>query len=1197
MKFRSLLVTVLGAAVGLSVSASAIEFTGGTSEALAAAIDDAPDGSVLTIRSEHVSFTSPIVIDKRVTLEYYRDFTLGEFTGNERMGFFTVRSDGELSLKGIRFISGYGNTSSPIDVQQGGELTATDCEFIGNRSAGGEGGAISACGATTLTRCYFENNRAASGAGDARGGAVFAKDALVILDSCSFTNNWLSAASGGCGYGGAVCYANTSADAGRMIVVNSTFAGNRCNAVACAGSGVLALVHTTLVGNLRDAGNNSPAVEAYGDARICAIGCASVGNQGGDFGAGVERDWTVTSAADMIGSAAETRTGSAGAKFLVCAAKNSAAKSTDVICRDFNWKRIGYRDSNGTVSLVYSLDRTTGVTGMNNPILTDIRGFSRTAYARNSVGSAQTKRIDVRFLKNDGSATVYATKVVEDSPYGTIELLDVSGAQRAGYTCVGWSSDSSAREGATGIRPVSEFLPSEGAISADVYAVWRGVDYTVRFHRNCAPEETTEETLEYGNPSPLKLNVFSRSGYRFLGWNTKPDGSGVGLRDGEWVSDLSRGGSVDLYARWGAESGCTVCNEAEFDMALNRTFIPKITVFAQESFSVPLLYERSVGSDDFEIVNLNPETAVYIDATGLSGNRHRHFSVGSDGSLRLKGVTLMGGLGGNGGSIVNYGRLDVRYCNFVGNVASNAVGVVSGGAIFNAGHCLVRDSRFANCRAMNTAANGRALGAGIYNTGTAVVDRVTMLGGSLSSPSVASVSGGAIFSEGECSSLVVANSTICDNTNAVQVVEGRAAFVQTTITDNRGDYAALWINDSQRTVLIGTVVAGNFLNGLRSGSEQIHCSGGSSVFAYASLFGACDLTLFTTDDSFGYNVREPDWTACDFLQKSSSRRAIGYGIWQTYYAPTIRYTISSPIRLQGGSGNFENPFQAIGFADDDDMDARMVLFPEYMSGDGATDGLTEVNWFDQLGESRRYAGTDSDYWVPGAVGVGPVIGQTSLADATGFSAYPLKTGGYGTVKWIGQTNTVHSSASAAMSGWVEEGESAYLSTEVVGPGTLRFCWKNSGDEGDQLIFTCDGEWLAEANCPADWERRTVAISGEGSHTLSWEYMKWSERAESGHAWVAEVVWTPSAPNPLGPFAITSFAFDESARRARLVFPTVSGHSYRIRVSKDFGVWSEVPSSTSETDTPVDARHYGTGEPLTLYAEAFDPFGFYQVLAD
>ena len=110
-------------------------------------------------------------------------------------------------------------------------------------------------------------------------------------------------------------------------------------------------------------------------------------------------------------------------------------------------------------------------------------------------------------------------------------------------------------------------------------------------------------------------------------------------------------------------------------------------------------------------------------------------------------------------------------------------------------------------------------------------------------------------------------------------------------------------------------------------------------------------------------------------------------------------------------------------------------------------------------------------------------------------------------------------------------------------------------------------------------------------------MKWSERDESGHAWVAEVVWTPSAPNPLGPFAVSSFMFDPSARLVRLVFPTVSGHSYRVRVSKNLDDWSVIPSAASESETPVDTRHYGTGETLTLYAEAPDPFGFYQVIAD
>lgn len=62
------------------------------------------------------------------------------------------------------------------------------------------------------------------------------------------------------------------------------------------------------------------------------------------------------------------------------------------------------------------------------------------------------------------------------------------------------------------------------------------------------------------------------------------------------------------------------------------------------------------------------------------------------------------------------------------------------------------------------------------------------------------------------------------------------------------------------------------------------------------------------------------------------------------------------------------------------------------------------------------------------------------------------------------------------------------------------------------------------------------------------------------------------------------------------FPTVSGHSYRVRVSKNLDDWSVIPSAASESETPVDTRHYGTGETLTLYAEVPDPFGFYQVIA-
>lgn len=50
----------------------------------------------------------------------------------------------------------------------------------------------------------------------------------------------------------------------------------------------------------------------------------------------------------------------------------------------------------------------------------------------------------------------------------------------------------------------------------------------------------------------LRKNCYSCEGYVFAGWNTKPDGSGIGYADGEEVLNLTAedGGVVKLYAQW-----------------------------------------------------------------------------------------------------------------------------------------------------------------------------------------------------------------------------------------------------------------------------------------------------------------------------------------------------------------------------------------------------------------------------------------------------------------------------------------------------------------------------------------------------------------------------------------------------------------------------------------------------------------------
>ena len=68
------------------------------------------------------------------------------------------------------------------------------------------------------------------------------------------------------------------------------------------------------------------------------------------------------------------------------------------------------------------------------------------------------------------------------------------------------------------------------------------------------------EGREITPQTTLSLCGFRRMGYRFAGWNTRPDGTGQAFADGERICDLSdqEGGQVVLYAQW-SEAESVLC--------------------------------------------------------------------------------------------------------------------------------------------------------------------------------------------------------------------------------------------------------------------------------------------------------------------------------------------------------------------------------------------------------------------------------------------------------------------------------------------------------------------------------------------------------------------------------------------------------------------------------------------------------------
>jgi len=76
--------------------------------------------------------------------------------------------------------------------------------------------------------------------------------------------------------------------------------------------------------------------------------------------------------------------------------------------------------------------------------------------------------------------------------------------------------------------------------------------YTIKYEANGGSGEMASQTILYDAEVALSKNTFSRSGYNFVAWNTKADGSGESYTDKQTVKNLTteQNGVVTLYAQW-----------------------------------------------------------------------------------------------------------------------------------------------------------------------------------------------------------------------------------------------------------------------------------------------------------------------------------------------------------------------------------------------------------------------------------------------------------------------------------------------------------------------------------------------------------------------------------------------------------------------------------------------------------------------
>ena len=160
-------------------------------------------------------------------------------------------------------------------------------------------------------------------------------------------------------------------------------------------------------------------------------------------------------------------------------------------------------------------------------------------------------------VKFDGNGSTGGNMSDQSFKYDQKKALNPNEFIRTGYTFNGWNTkaDGSGIKFADKETVMNLTDAANGVVT--LYAQWTANSYTVVFDGNGSTSGSmNNQSFKYDEEKSLSKNQYSRTGYQFTGWNTKPDGTGKNYKDQDSVKNLTsvNNGTVTLYAQWKANS-------------------------------------------------------------------------------------------------------------------------------------------------------------------------------------------------------------------------------------------------------------------------------------------------------------------------------------------------------------------------------------------------------------------------------------------------------------------------------------------------------------------------------------------------------------------------------------------------------------------------------------------------------------------
>ena len=317
-----------------------------------------------------------------------------------------------------------------------------------------------------------------------------------------------------------------------------------------------------------------------------------------------------------------------------------------------------------------------------------VKGDSFTGNANKTIYAGwYAQGYTISYNSNGGTGSM-ASDVVKTGGTATIKANEFT---KKGYTFAGWTTKSDGTDDGynwTGWSGTWNYVDGQYGIAnktLKLYARWTPKSYTISYNSNGRTGTMASDTVSTGSKATIKSNTFTKTGYKFVGWTTKSDGTDDGYGwnpgwSGTWNYDNGQYGIANdklvLYARWDNhytitynDNGGSGCSSSSKTVTYGSTYGNLCTptrsgyIFAgwysSNYANAPWTYYYDKYKNDSTVASIGRNDKVGLYNNYLTNSTRKFSRYTSSDTYSVNGnQTLVAGW-----LKFNYKREDAKYCS------------------------------------------------------------------------------------------------------------------------------------------------------------------------------------------------------------------------------------------------------------------------------------------------------------------------------------------------------------------------------------------------------------------------------------------------------------------------------------------------------------------------------------------------------